>query len=79
MRLFFDDESFDAQRQRSVGTADSGMAQCRQCLAISAQIEPDDRDSWYQAWSGVAGRLVAQVAAPASSPTGWTTPTPTGL
>ncbi len=79
MRLFFDDESFDAQRQRSVGTADSGMAQCR---PVPSDLGPDRARRPGQlvpGLVGVAGRLVAQVAAPASSPTGWTTPTPTGL
>ena len=60
MRLFFDDENFDGQLQRSVGKADSGMANVGECLAIAAQITPGDRDSWYQAWSGFAGRLVDQ-------------------
>lgn len=57
MKLFFDDASFDGQLQRSVGMADSGMANVGECLAIAAQVEPGDRDSWLAAWSGFAGRL----------------------
>ncbi|MBS1860318.1 MAG: alpha/beta fold hydrolase [Actinobacteria bacterium] len=57
MKLFFDDPSFDGQLQRSVGMADSGMANVGECLAIAAQVEPDDRGSWLAAWSGFAERL----------------------
>jgi len=60
MKLYFDDEDFDGQLQRSVGKADSGMANVGECLAIAGQITAGDRDSWYRAWSGFAGRLAAQ-------------------
>jgi dienelactone hydrolase len=60
MRLYFDDEDFDGQLQRSVGKADSGMANVGECLAIAEQIVPGDRDSWYRAWSGFADRLTTQ-------------------
>jgi alpha-beta hydrolase superfamily lysophospholipase len=60
MKLYFDDEDFDGQLQRSVGKADSGMANVGECLAIAEQITPGDRDSWYDAWSGFAERLVEQ-------------------
>jgi pimeloyl-ACP methyl ester carboxylesterase len=60
MKLHFDDTDFDGQLQRSVGKCDSGMANVGECLAIAGQITPGDRDSWYEAWSGFAGRLVAQ-------------------
>jgi dienelactone hydrolase len=60
MKLYFDDENFDGQLQRSIGKADSGMANVGECLAIAQQITPGDRDSWYQAWSGFADRLVQQ-------------------
>ena len=60
MKLYFDDVSFDGQLQRSVGKADSGMANVGECLAIAGQITPGDRDSWYRAWSGFAARLVSQ-------------------
>jgi len=63
MKLFFDDTDFDGQLQRSVGKADSGMANVGECLAIAGQITPGDRDSWYAAWSGFARRLVAQADA----------------
>jgi hypothetical protein len=60
MKLYFDDTSFDGQLQRSVGKADSGMANVGECLAIAQQITPGDRDSWYRAWSDFGARLVIQ-------------------
>ncbi len=60
MKLFFDDVDFDGQLQRSIGKADSGMANVGECLAIAQQITPGDRDSWYEAWSTFAGQLVKQ-------------------
>jgi len=63
MKLFFDDEAFDGQLQRSVGKADSGMANVGECLAIAGQITAGDRGSWFEAWSGFASRLVAQADA----------------
>lgn len=63
MKLFFDDEGFDGQLQRSVGKADSGMANVGECLTIASQITPGDRESWYQSWSAFAGRLVSQADA----------------
>jgi Alpha/beta hydrolase family len=60
MKLYFDDENLDGQLQRSVGKADSGMANVGECLAIAGQITAGDRDSWYRAWSGFADRLSRQ-------------------
>jgi pimeloyl-ACP methyl ester carboxylesterase len=60
MKLYFEDEAFDGQLQRSVGKADSGMANVGECLAIAEQITPGDRDSWYSAWSRFADRLAEQ-------------------
>ena len=60
MKLYFDNTSFDGQLQRSVGKADSGMANVGECLTIAEQITPGDRDSWYEAWSGFAIRLVSR-------------------
>lgn len=60
MKLYFDDHVFDGQLQRSVGKADSGMANVGECLVIAKQISPGNRDSWYQAWSQFAGTLVAR-------------------
>ncbi|MEJ7584327.1 MAG: hypothetical protein WKF43_09635 [Acidimicrobiales bacterium] len=42
MKLFFEDEAFDGQLQRSVGKADSVMANVGECLAVAAQIVEDD-------------------------------------
>lgn len=63
MKLFFDDGNFDGQLQRSVGKADSGMANVGECLTIAAQITGGDRDSWYRAWSTFGLRLVEQADA----------------
>ena len=63
MKLFFDDEAFDGQLQRSVGKADSGMANVGECLAIAGQITPATATAGHQAWSGFAGRLVDQADA----------------
>jgi pimeloyl-ACP methyl ester carboxylesterase len=60
MKLYFDDVVFDGQLQRSAGKADSGMANVGECLAVAEEIPTGDRESWYRAWSGFAGRLVAQ-------------------
>ena len=60
MKLYFDDEGFDGQLQRSVGKADSGMANVGECLFVASQIAEGNRDSWYQAWSGFAAGLVDQ-------------------
>jgi Alpha/beta hydrolase family len=60
LKLFFDDISFDGQLQRSVGMADSGMANVGECLAIAAGIEPGDRDSWLSQWSDFAEGLAAR-------------------
>jgi hypothetical protein len=34
MKLYFDDEGFDGQLQRTVGKCDSGMANVGECLYI---------------------------------------------
>ena len=60
MKLFFDDENFDGQLQRSVGKCDAGMANVGECLYIASQVTAGDRDSWYAAWSGFADGLVGQ-------------------
>jgi hypothetical protein len=60
MKLYFDDQDFDGQLQRSVGKADSAMANVGECLSIAGQITPGNRDSWYLAWSGFAAHLADQ-------------------
>ena len=60
MKLYFDDDSFDGQLQRSMGKADSGMANVGECLTIAELITVGDRDSWYRAWSRFASSLVDQ-------------------
>jgi Esterase FrsA-like len=63
MKLYFDDENFDGQLQRSVGKCDAGMANVGECLYIASRITGGDRDSWYSSWSTFADGLVAQAAA----------------
>ena len=63
MKLYFDDEAFDGQLQRTVAKCDAGMANVGECLYIASRIAPGDRDSWYAAWSGFADGLAAQAAA----------------
>jgi hypothetical protein len=46
MRLYFEDEDFDGQLQRSIGKADSGMANVGECLTIASRVTPGDRQSW---------------------------------
>jgi pimeloyl-ACP methyl ester carboxylesterase len=60
VQVFLDDVDFDGQLQRSIGKADSGMANAGECLAIAQRITPGDRDSWYEAWSTFADQLVKQ-------------------
>lgn len=62
MKLYFDDEGFDGQLQRTVAKCDAGMANVGECLYISSLITPGDRDSWYAAWATFADGLVAQAA-----------------
>ena len=57
MKLYFDDVAFDGQLQRSVGKADSGMANVGECLAIAERITPGDTGSWYRAWFDFGTRL----------------------
>ena len=59
MKLYFDDEAFDGQLQRSVGKADSGMANVGECLAIAEQIKPGDLSSWHRAWFDFGAALAA--------------------
>ena len=63
VKLFFDDDGFDGELQRSVGKCDSGMANVGECLYIASQITPGDRDSWYRQWSAFADRLAGQADA----------------
>ena len=60
MQLYFDDEGFDGQLQRSIGKCDSAMANVGECLYIASRITAGDRDSWYREWSSFADGLVAQ-------------------
>jgi len=36
MKLYFDDDGFDGQLQRTVGKCDAGMANVGECLYIAA-------------------------------------------
>lgn len=67
MKLFFDDEGFDGQLQRSVAKSSSGMANVGECCYIASRIEAGDRDSWYREWSTFADALVSQADAALSA------------
>ncbi len=60
MKLYFDDAVLDGQLQRTVGKSEAQMASIGECLAIAEQIDPDDRESWYEAWSRCARLLAKQ-------------------
>lgn len=62
MKLYFDDEGFDGQLQRTVGKCDAGMANAGECLYVASRITAGDRESWYAEWSAFADGLVAQAA-----------------
>ena len=59
MKLYFDDERFDGELQRTVGKSDAGMANVGESLYIASRIQLGDRESWYSAWSTFADGLVA--------------------
>ena len=60
MKLYFDDEGFDGQLQRTVGKCDAGMANVGECLYIASRIVAGNRDSWYTEWSTFADGLEAR-------------------
>jgi hypothetical protein len=60
VKLFFDDDGFDGQLQRTVGKCDAGMANVGECLYIASRIAAGDRDSWYAEWSAFADGLIGQ-------------------
>lgn len=60
VKLYFDDEAWDGQLQRSIGKCDSGMANVGECLYIASRITAGDRDSWYREWSSFADGLIEQ-------------------
>jgi len=62
-KFYFDDDAFDGQLQRSIGKADSGLANVGECLEIAKQITPGDRDSWYESWAAFGWRLREQADA----------------
>lgn len=63
MRLYFDDEGFDGQLQRTVAKCDAGMATLGECLYIASRIKAGDRSSWYAEWSAFADGLITHAAA----------------
>ena len=63
MTLFFTDEAFDGQLQRTAAKAEAGMASLGECLQVASLITAGDRDSWYQQWSTFAAGLVTQADA----------------
>lgn len=62
MKLYFEDEGFDGQLQRTVAKCDAGMANIGEVMYIASEISSGDRDSWYAAWSTFADGLMSQAA-----------------
>jgi pimeloyl-ACP methyl ester carboxylesterase len=58
--IVFKDSLFDAQWLRAAGHASSGGAEIAECLAAARQIRELDADSWFQAWNGLADRVLAE-------------------
>jgi dienelactone hydrolase len=54
VKLFFDDEEFDAQFARAVGKTYLGMADVGECFVTAARITPGDYASWAQEWRATA-------------------------
>lgn len=54
MKLYFDDQTWDFQVQRTVAKAPYGCADLGEVFAIAARITPGDLDSWYSEWFATA-------------------------
>lgn len=63
MKLYFDEDGFDGQLQRTVGKCDAGMANVGEWLYVASRITTGDRASWYAEWPTFAHGLAAQAKA----------------
>jgi hypothetical protein len=66
MKLFFDDDEFDAQLQRTAAKTACRAADLGQVLSVARRITPGDYASWYAQWF-TEGRAEAERARAASA------------
>jgi hypothetical protein len=59
MKLYYDDEDYDAQLKRTLGAAYCGAADLGEALVAASGARAGDADGWYVAWSAAAGRAEA--------------------
>jgi pimeloyl-ACP methyl ester carboxylesterase len=57
--IAFRNSLFDGQLRRTLGHGTYGGAELGECLAASAPVAGDDRDSWHRAWTLLADRTFA--------------------
>jgi len=57
MKLYFDNEDFDGQLQRTLSAAYAGAADLGEALATARLIKPGDPASWFDNWSDLARRV----------------------
>jgi alpha-beta hydrolase superfamily lysophospholipase len=62
MKVFFEDEFFDAQLLRVLSATGNGGADIGECLSTAARIPEGDLDAWFECWSTTAGRVHAEAA-----------------
>ena len=61
--LFFSNELYDGQLERTLGAVYAGMADLGEAFAAAAEVGKPTPDSWYDAWSARAAVAEAQAAA----------------
>jgi hypothetical protein len=61
--LFFSNDLYDGQLERTLGAVYAGMADLGEAFAAAAQVGKPTPDSWYDAWSARAAVAEAQAAA----------------
>jgi len=68
MKLYYDDEDYDAQLKRSFAAAHSGAADLGEVLVAAAAAKPGDPDGWFVQWSAAAERAEAIAKGAGSHP-----------
>lgn len=67
MKLYFDDQEFDQQLQRTAAKAANGCCDLGEIFAIAARITPGDYESWYREWFAAAESLLELAEAEAAA------------
>ena len=62
MKLYYDNDDYDAQLKRTLGAAYSGAADLGEALVAASRAKAGDADSWFSEWSAAAGRAEAHSA-----------------